>query len=75
MEKICKAPIPSNQMVSQDVSLFTRVPTDERLTVIWDKLAADPSLEECTCIPIDKLMEMLTFCVETTDFKIESDIY
>ena len=69
-------PIHSNQMESLDVvSLFTKVPTDETLTVVWDKLAADPLLEERTCIPIDNLMEMLTFCVETTYFRMGSNIY
>ena len=63
-------------MVSLDVvSLFTKVPTDETLAVVQDKLAADPLLEECTCIPIDNLMEMLTFCVETTYFGMGCDIY
>ena len=38
------------------------VSTAETLTVVRDKL------EERTCIPIDDLMEMLTFCVETTYF-------
>ena len=63
-------------MVSLDVeSLFTKVPTDETLAVVRDKLAADPSLEERTYIPIDNLIEMLTFCAETTYFGIGSDIY
>ena len=38
-----------------------------------DKLAADPLLEERTCIPIDNPMEMLTFCVETTYFGMGSE--
>ena len=60
-------PIPSNQMMSQDlVSLFPRVPTDETQTVVQNKLVADPSLDEHTCIPIDNLIEKLTFCGETT---------
>ena len=63
-------------MVSLDVvSLFTKVPTDETLAVVRDKLAADPLLEERTCILIDNLMKMLTFCVETTYFGMGSDIY
>ena len=54
VERISDAPIDSNQMVSLDVvSLFTKVPTDETLAVVRDKLAADPLLEERTCIPID----------------------
>ena len=63
-------------MVSLDVvSLFTKVPTDETLAVVRDKLAADPLLEERTSIPTDNLKEMLTFCVETTYFGMGSDIY
>ena len=63
-------------MVSLDVmSLFTKVPTDETLAVVRDKLSADLLLEEHTCIPIDNLMEMLTFCAETTYFGMGSDIY
>ena len=76
VEIISDGPIHSNQIVSLDVvSLFTKVPTDETLAVVWDKLAADPFLEEPICIPIDNLMEMLTFCVETTYFGMGSDIY
>ena len=67
MEKIGYALTNSNQMVSQDVvNLFTKVPIDETITVARDKLATDPSLEEITGIPVDNLMEMLTFCVKTT---------
>ena len=69
-------PIHSNQMVSLGVvSLFTKVPTDETLAVVQDKLAADPLMEEHTCIPIDNLKEMLTFCVETTNFGMGSDLF
>ena len=76
VERISDAPIHSNQMLSLDVvSLFTKVPTDETFAVVRDKLAADPLLEERTCIPIDNLIEMLTFCMETTYFGIGSDIY
>ena len=76
MERISGAPIHFNQMVSLNVvSLFTKVPIDKTLAVVRDKLAADLSLEECTCIPIHNLMEMLTFCVETIYFGIGSDTY
>ena len=76
VERISDAPIHSNHTVSLDlVSFFTKVPTDEIFTVGRDKLAADSLLEERICIPIDNLMEMLTFCVETNDFRIGSDIY
>ena len=70
-KEIRNAPIHLDQNVSLDVvSLFTRIPTDETLTV-----TTDPSLEERPCISIDNLSEMLTFCVETTYFGMGSDIY
>ena len=62
-------------MVSKNVViLFTRVPTEETITAVRDKLAVDPSLEERTRISIDNLMEMLT-CVGTTYLGIGSNIY
>ena len=57
------------------VNLFLRVSTDETLTEVRDKLAADPSVEGRTCIPKDNLLEMLTFCVETAYFVVMFDIY
>ena len=76
VERIIDVPIHSNQMVSLDeASLFTKVPTDETLAVVRDKLATDLLLEERTCIPIDNLIEMFTFCVETTYFGMGSNIY
>ena len=76
VERISDVPIHSNQMVSLDaVSLFIKVPTDETLAVVRDKLAADLLLEESTCIPINNLMEMLTFHVETTCCRKGFDIY
>ena len=75
-ERISDAPIHSNLMVSLDVvCLFTKVPADETLAVVRDKLASDPLLEERTCIPIDNLMEILTFFIETTYFGMGYDIY
>ena len=63
MERISNAPISSNQIVRLDVvSLLPKVPSDDTLAGLRDKLAADPLLEEGACIPIDNLIEMLTFC-------------
>ena len=62
-------------MCLDEMSLFMRIPTDKTLTGAWDNLAADLSLEESTWILKHNLMEMLTFCVETTDFEMGSDIY
>ena len=75
VERTNNAPIHSNQMESQDVvTLFIKVHTDESL-VVQDKLAADLLLEKGTSIPIDNLIGILTFSVETTYFVMESDIY
>ena len=58
--KITNVLIHSNQMVNLDeVSLFTRVTTDETLTVVQEKMATGPSLEEHICIPIDNAMALL----------------
>ena len=76
VEKISNTAIHSNHRVILGVlSLFTKVPTDDVLAVVQDKLAEDPFLKECPNIPIDNLIEMLTFCVETTYFGIGSKIY
>ena len=76
MKRISNAPIHSNQMVNLDVvSPFAKVPIDDTLAVVRGELAAYPLLEECIYIPIDNLMEMMTFCVETIYFRMGSDIY
>ena len=70
MERISNAPHSfQTDGESGIVSLFTKISTDEKLAVIRDKLAVDPLLE-CTYILIDNLMEMLTFCIETTYFRM-----
>ena len=75
MGRISDAPIHSNPIVSLDLVILLKVPIDETLAVVRDKLAADPLLEVRTCIPINNLMEMLTLCAETTYFVMGSDIY
>ena len=68
-ERISNTLIHSNQILSlYVVSRFTKVPTDETLAVIQDKLYADFLLEERTYIPLDNL-------IETTYFEMGSDIY
>ena len=57
------------------ISLFTKVPTDKTLAVVGVILTTDPFLEKRTCIPIDNLLEVFTFCVVTTYFGFGSDTY
>ena len=73
IENICNDPLHSNQSKCSK-------PVHEG-THWWntnsdrDKLGADPALGERTSLPIDKLIEMLTFSAETTYFETRSDIY
>ena len=55
--------VPTKNVGIDVVRLFTKVPTDDTLAVVLDKLAADPLLEGRTCV------------VETTHFRMGSDIY
>ena len=48
--------------------MFTKMPTDESLRMLQDKMTVDSSLEEYTSIPIDS-MKMFTFCVKMTYFE------
>ena len=57
------------------VILFTRVPTNETLAVALDKLAADPLQKERTYILKHNLMEMMTFWVKTTYFRMGYNKY
>ena len=76
MERISYASIRFNQMMSLDVlSLFTKVRTEEIVAVVQDKLIVDSLLEKCKYIPTHNLMEMLTFCVEKTYFRLGSAFY
>lgn len=59
-----------NKMVSLDVSLFTKVLTDEFLLVIQEKVKSDFSLEKYTRIPVNNLMEMSTFRVQVTSISV-----
>lgn len=62
MESSWSVLIYNNEIVSlYIVSLFTRVP----LLVIWNRLESGIFLEECTSI--HNLMEMLTFCIHTSN--------
>ena len=64
------------QMVSFDVvSLFTKVPTSKALAEVRKKLESDETLAERTGIPVDNIMELLTFCLTTTAFQLDESYY
>lgn len=63
-------------MVSFDVvSLFTKVPTPQALAEVRRRLESDKTLKDRTVIPIDNIMELLTFCINTTAFQINDNFY
>jgi len=62
--------------MSYDVSsLFTCIPTKDAITVISRRLHSDPNLHERTPLSIDQLLELLTFCLDTTYFVFNGTIY
>ena len=66
----------ASSIVSLDViSLFPKIPTNQTLAVVQDKLTVDPLLGERTYIRNDNQMDMLTFWGETNYFRIGSNIF
>jgi hypothetical protein len=63
-------------LVSFDVvSLFTYVPINEALQVIWNKLSLDDTLPNWSSLHIEDIMELLEVCVRTTYFQVEDRFY
>ena len=60
-------------MMSQPCS-----PTLQSLTllrIIRERLASDATLSDRTTLSVDSIMELLTFCVNTTYFMFQGDIF
>ena len=63
-------------MVSFDVSsLFTKVPVDEALSIVQQKLEQDTSLTERTSLEVPSIMGLLRFCFQTTYFVYGDRLY
>ena len=63
-------------MASFDVvSLFTRVPVDEALLVISQRLQQDDTLKDRTSIPIPDLCAQVELCLKSTYFRIGESFY
>ena len=63
-------------MVSFDVvSLFTKVPLDQALQVIAQRLREDPTLAERTTIPAGDLCSLIQLCFEVTYFQFGEQFY
>ena len=63
-------------LVSYDVTaLFTSVPVDQSLDVIYDRLCADPSLSDRTNMTAAQVRDLLAICLKTTYFLYDGTIY
>ena len=63
-------------LISFDVSaLFTSVPVEESLTLIYENLSADPSLTDRTALSPQQVTDLLRMCLTTTYFKYDGSFY
>ena len=57
------------ELVSFDVvSLFTKIPVDLAVKVAEERLREDASLGQRTSLPVEDIIHLLSFCLETTLF-------
>ena len=54
---------------------MTNIPVDKTLTIIRQKLDNDNTLRDRTQLSINTILELLTLCVKTTCFQLNSDFY
>ena len=63
-------------MVSFDVkSLFTKVPIEDSLHIIKDRLEADESLEIRTTLTVQQICQLTELCLKSTYFQYEDMIF
>ena len=76
-KKIQDLDVPPGQiLISYDVSsLFTCIPTKDALKVIENKLSHDQTLPERCPLSILQLLDLLSFCLDTTYFQFEGTYY
>ena len=66
---------PSQKLISYDVTaLFTSIPVPDAIEAVQLKLSADDTLSERTSLSIDKILELLKFCLDTTYFVYKNQI-
>ncbi len=67
---------PDEEMVSFEVTaLFTKVPIEESITIIWECLSNDNTLEDRTSHSVDNITELLRCCLTTTYFVLRGVFY
>ena len=57
------------------VSLFTSIPLDLAIQVAADVLSNDETLLDRSTIPVDDIVDLLDFCLSTTNFKYNDTYY
>ena len=63
-------------LVSFDVvSLFTKIPVDLAIKVPTNRLRYDDSLWQRTSLPLEDITDLLSFCLNTTQFVFEGTYY
>ena len=50
------------------VSLFTKIPVDLAAKVAVERLRVGASLGKRTCLPVEDIVHLLSFCLKTTQF-------
>jgi hypothetical protein len=64
------------ELISFDViSLFTLIPTDLALDVAFTRLENDPTLRERTLLMPQDIIELLAFCLNSTEFQFRENFY
>ena len=65
-----------NELVSFDVvSLFTKIPVVLAINVAEKRLKQDASLGQRTSLPVEDLIDLLSFCLNTTQFAYNGTYY
>ncbi|XP_068704374.1 uncharacterized protein [Montipora capricornis] len=65
-----------DELVSFDVvSLFTSIPMKLAIQVATDVLSKDDTLYDRTAIPVEDIVDLLEFCLSTTNFKYNNTHY
>ena len=77
VDKIKNLEVPPGQkLISYDVSaLFTSIPVPHAIKAVRIKLDEDPKLQERTPLSRERILELLSFCLNTTYFTYRGVIY
>jgi hypothetical protein len=63
-------------LISFDVvSLFTNIPVDLAIKVATKRLRQDATLSQKTSLPVEDIIDLLSFCLNTTYFVFEDCYY